>query len=327
MADLPLRLLVMGDNHGNVETLAQVADETAGETFDYIIHVGDLTNANWQRDDPAEEVAIEQVEAIRPALSTLADRGELVYIWGNRDGYGDPMPEDGLGIGTLIEQGESRTVDGQRFTTDPEAVDGETILLTHGERDWAIDHFSGLAYFCGHTHAGRFIDRMLNAAFLYRDGTHGAEPLQGGYFIVEIGEDRTFDVEFRNLGGLAKVVCADHIERGIRFLPHYHDCHYCYDEGDLEQELLNSAFYALAELDAGDEVTATPKGGIVQTRTAEDGSERTAIHETALVEYACGLWDSPPTGFRESFTEYLGSLDRIPLAPYRRDGDGYVIAQ
>jgi hypothetical protein len=29
-----------------------------------------------------------------------------------------------------------------------------------------------------------------------------------------------FDVEFRNLGGLAKVICAGHIERGIRFLPH-----------------------------------------------------------------------------------------------------------
>jgi hypothetical protein len=61
-------------------------------------------------------------------------------------------------------------------------------------------------------------------------------------------------------------------------------------------------------------VTATPEGGIVQTRTHDDGSERTAIHETALVEYACGLWESPPTGFHESFTEYLGSLDRIPLA-------------
>jgi predicted phosphodiesterase len=319
MADLPLRLLVMGDNHGNAETLEQVANETAGETFDYLIHVGDLTNVVWDG-HPAE-----QVEAIRPALSTLTDRGELVYIWGNRDKWGDPMPEDGLGLGTLIEQGETRTIDGQRFTTDPEAVDGDTILLTHGEHDWAIDHFDGLAYFCGHTHAGRFIGRMLNSAFLYRDESFGAEPLQGGYFIVEISEDRTFDVEFRNLGGLAKVICPDHIERGIQFLPDGLNCNYCYNDGDLEKELLTSAFYALAELDAADEVTAAPEGSIVQSRTGEDGSERTAVHETALVEYACGLWDSPPAGFRESFTEYLGSLDRIPLAYYRRDGDGYII--
>jgi predicted phosphodiesterase len=179
MAGLPHRILVMGDDHGNVETLEQVVTETKGETFDYIIHVGDLTNADRTPDQPAEEAAAEQIEAIRPALSTLAERGELVYIWGNRDGYGDPIPEEGLGIGTLIEQGESRTIDGQRFPTDSEAVDAESILLTHGERDWAINHFSGLAYFCGHTHAARFIDRMLNSAFLYRDGTHGAEPLQG----------------------------------------------------------------------------------------------------------------------------------------------------
>lgn len=38
-------ILVMGDNHGDVESLEQVIADTQGEQFDFIIHVGDLTNA------------------------------------------------------------------------------------------------------------------------------------------------------------------------------------------------------------------------------------------------------------------------------------------
>lgn len=39
----------MGDNHGNVESLSRVVDDTEGEEFDFIIHTDDITDA-WRKD-------------------------------------------------------------------------------------------------------------------------------------------------------------------------------------------------------------------------------------------------------------------------------------
>jgi predicted phosphodiesterase len=331
------RILVFGDNHGDAETLAQVADETASESFDYIVHVGDLTNTTQERDDPRDDatIAAEQIERIRPPLERLAERGELVYIWGNRDGYGDPMPADGLGVGTHVPRGESRVVAGQRFTTDPEAVDADSILVTHAPHLWAVDHFEGRAYFSGHTHKGRYRKRFLNSAFLYRDDTHGADALDGGYFIAEVGGEPPWDVEFRNLGGLKRVICSTHIERGVGYQPHFHNCRYCHYEGELEEEMLTSAYHALAE--RGASVDVSPEGSIVQSATplGPDPDRRLqvgfpedapAVDREGLVEYACGLWIDPPAGFREDFEAYLDGLaEPHPLASFVTDGAGRIV--
>lgn len=330
------RILVFGDNHGNADTLQQVADETVGESFDYIVHVGDLTNTTQEGKDSrdAETIAADQIERIRPPLERLAGRGELVYIWGNRDGYGDPMPEDGLDVGTLIPRGESRTVDGQRFTTDPEAVDSETILVTHGPHVWAVDHFDGLAHFSGHTHKGRYRNRFLNSALLYRE--RGLpEPIHGGYFILDVGTEPPFNVEFRNLGDLKQIVCHEHIERGVGFQPDFHTCRYCYYEGELEEEILTSAYHALAE--RGATVEVEPEGGVIQAPAPipDDAHARprlsddaTGVHEAALLEYGCGLWNDPPDGFRRDFEAYLAALsDAHPTDSFVRTPNGVIVPQ
>ncbi|MFB6152760.1 MAG: metallophosphoesterase [Halodesulfurarchaeum sp.] len=39
------RFLVMGDNHGDTESLRRVREDIRGEAIDLAIHVGDFTSA------------------------------------------------------------------------------------------------------------------------------------------------------------------------------------------------------------------------------------------------------------------------------------------
>ena len=72
------RLLCMRDNHGDVDSLERVVDETEGEEFDFVIHVGDITNAWFDSVDEGRE----RLDAVTPYFETLRERGELLYIWG-----------------------------------------------------------------------------------------------------------------------------------------------------------------------------------------------------------------------------------------------------
>ena len=130
-----LRLLCMGDNHGNTASLQRVIDETEDEEFDFIIHVGDITNACLDGMDAGAD----QLESIRPLFEELSERGELVYVWGNRDfeicmkGMGtriDTYADDGFTPGTRIPTVGTVEIGGQDFTQDPNEVDEETILIT-----------------------------------------------------------------------------------------------------------------------------------------------------------------------------------------------------
>jgi len=76
-----LRLLCMGDNHGDVDSLERVVDGTEGEEFDFVIHVGDITNAWFDGVDEGRE----QLDAVTPYFETLHERGEFLHL-GNRDG-------------------------------------------------------------------------------------------------------------------------------------------------------------------------------------------------------------------------------------------------
>jgi len=69
---------VWGDNHGDVDSLERVVDGTEGEEFDFVIHVGDITNAWFDGVDEGRE----QLDAVTPYFETLHERGEFLYIWG-----------------------------------------------------------------------------------------------------------------------------------------------------------------------------------------------------------------------------------------------------
>ena len=59
-------ILAFGDNHGHVDTLERIVDATAGRTYDFIIHVGDLTNACFD----GLAAGRRQLDAIRPLYGT-----------------------------------------------------------------------------------------------------------------------------------------------------------------------------------------------------------------------------------------------------------------
>ena len=296
-------ILVMGDNHGDVESLKMVVADTEEEVFDFVIHVGDLTNAIFDGLDQG----VEQLQAVEPYLEQLEKRAEggLLYIYGNRDHTRGPGAEyvfdhHELTVGTRIPADDVVTVAEQRFTQDLNLVEEDDILVTHGERVPMLDHFNGRAYFSGHEHTGRYKDRCLNSAFLYRTDNHGAEPLIGGYFVVTVTDSPPFEVEFRNLDRLKKIICPKHHERGVLFAPDFHNCQYCYD-GQLQllQEIAISAHFGLTH-----------------------ESDETHVSEQALIEYGVDLFENPPTGFEQLFSDYANIVGESPLDPLHRNDAG-----
>lgn len=249
------RILCMGDNHGNTSSLERVVRDTKGEEFDYIIHVGDITNACIDGLEEGEG----QLEAVLPLFEELSSRGELLYVWGNRDfevcikGGStriDKYADFEFAPGTHIPTEGTIEVSGQQFTQDRDEVGEQTILVTHYFQHELLDHFTGLLYLSGHVHVGRFKNNVLNTGFLYRDGSHGASPMEGGYFIVEI-TDGSIDVTFESLGGLEKGICAKHVSRGVQFTPTNWQtaCKFCYDSEDFYTEIVESVKYDLEQRD------------------------------------------------------------------------------
>ena len=245
------RLLCLGDNHGNTSSLEQVVRDTEGEEFDFIIHVGDVTNACIDGMEEGEA----QLESIMPLFEELSQRGELLYVWGNRDFEVcikgaftriDEFVDFEFTPGTHIPTEGTIDVAGQRFTQDRSEVDEQTILVTHYFEHELLDYFPGVLYISGHVHVGRFKNNVLNTGFLYRDDSHGAKPMGGGYFVVDIADD-SIEVSFNSLGGLEKGICADHICRGVQFTPKNWQtaCKFCYDSEDFYTEIVESVEYDL----------------------------------------------------------------------------------
>lgn len=275
------RILVMGDNHGNVESLQRVRRKIEGEQFDFVIHVGDILE---HKED------LDTLDDIEPQFEALAEHGRLIYTWGNRTNYGAVVPDDALSPGICLGVDETRVIDGQRFTTDPEDITADTILITHDFHVPLVDHFAGRVYFAGDVHVGRYTGRVLNAGFLYRDRGR----IFGGFFVVEVTADPPFDVEFTNIGGLRRIVCQDHLERGVLYQPHFHECQYCHYDWKLEREVALSAHYGLSH-------------------EVDD-----SVSQDRLYEYALDLFVRVPNGFADSFAEYL---DEIPAPPTSRELD------
>lgn len=303
------RFLVVGDNHGDTESLRRVLDDTAGETFDYAIHVGDFTRAlrdarTSENDlDPAVRGA-QQLRAVEPLLSEFDDRARhgLLWVYGNQDLFGDL--EYALDVGTEIPNDGAIEVGGQRFTSDLEAVDPQTVLVTHMEHWRLLDHFDGLAHFCGNTHRGRHLDRRLNSSFLRLDVPDEGLDLFGGYFVVTIGaederNDDEMDVEMRSIGSLERVECPIHGERGVQFLPASWECMYCDDPRNLWREMCATAFYGLTK-----------------------DSDRRTVEGDELLEYAANLLAEPPADFRADFAAFLDDVDEDRYAPLRSTEDG-----
>ncbi|WP_162991566.1 metallophosphoesterase family protein [Halostella salina] len=294
------RFLVFGDHHGDTESLERLLDDTEGERFDFAVHVGDFTDA--MREDRA--TAAEQLRAVEPYLETVADRTrhDLVWVYGNRDYFGD-FDYD-LDVGTRVPDEGTVTVGGQRFANSPAAVESDVILVTHMETWRLLDHFDGRAHFCGNTHLGRSKGRRVNSAFLQYTHRETGEQSFGGYVVVEVDDAPPFDVDVRRIGTLDRIDCERHGERGVQFHAAFDGCMYCAEPTILMRELAASAFYGLTH-----------------------DADRDAVADGALVDYAVDLWDDPPDGFRDEFAAYLDDIEDDRYAPLARtEGGNLVVA-
>lgn len=294
------RFLVMGDNHGDARSLRRVLADVEDEPVDVAVHVGDFTNArrtSRRRGDEQRgtELGVEQLREVEPVLEEIAahtDHG-LLWVWGNQDYFGDLDYE--LDVGTEVPDDGYVEVAGQRFTSSPDHVESDVVLVTHLEKWSLLDNFEGRAHFCGNTHRGRRLGRRLNAAFLKLTDPEAGTTTYGGYFLVELND--TVNVELRAIGDLERKACDRHGERGDQFRPADEDCMYCTDGRILFREMAATAFYGL-------------------TGDREDGNS--SVPDDALVDAAAALWDDPPSGFRTEFRDYLSAIDDDRYAPLTR---------
>jgi hypothetical protein len=232
-------------------------------------------------------------------LEELAGRARhgLVWVYGNRDYFGDFDAD--LGVGVEVPDDGRVTVGGQRFTNSLDHVEDDVVLVTHVETWRLADHFEGRAHFCGNTHLGRVKGRRVNSAFLQYTPRGTDERKYGGYVVLDLDEDGPLDVEVREIGSLDEFECEAHGERGRQFHDAFEECMYCAEPEILDREMAASAFYGL-------------------TRDAEED----AVGAEELVDYAVELWDDPPENFRQAFASYVERVDEDRYAPLTRRDDG-----
>jgi predicted phosphodiesterase len=298
------RFLVMGDNHGDVESLRRVLEDVGDETFDYVVHVGDFTKA-WrtarQSDDEragkergSEE--LRSVELVLEEFDALAEHG-LVWVYGNQDYFGD-LSHD-LSVGTEVPDDDVVTIGDLQFTNSLDHVESDTVLVTHMEYWRLADCFDGLAHFCGNSHRGRHKGRRLNSAYLQFRDPHTERKRFGGYFVSEVGFSGGLNVEMRPIGELTRIDCERHHERGVQFQPESRGCIFCNEEGTLWREMCASGYYALTH----------------------DSSQET-VTDGDLIAYAKDLWKEAPGEFRAEFESYLANIEEDRYAPLTRTDDG-----
>lgn len=297
------RFLVMGDNHGDVESLRRVLDDVGDETFDYVVHVGDFTKA-WrmarQNNDgqAGKERGSEELRAVELVLEefdTLAEHG-LVWVYGNQDYFGD-LSRD-LSVGTEVPDDDVVTIGDLQFTNSPDNVKSDTVLVTHMEYWRLADHFDGLAHFCGNSHRGRHKGRRLNSAYLQFRDPHTERKRFGGYFISEVSVSNGLSVEMRSIGELTRINCERHYERGVQFQPEARGCIFCNEEKTLWREMCASGYYALTH-----------------------DSNRETVTDEELIANAKDLWKEPPEEFSEEFESYLANVEEDRYAPLTRTDD------
>lgn len=260
-----MRILAFSDLHGDASTLKLLKNRIMGESYDFILVAGDLTNADLI--SPTERV--KQVKEIFSIMETF--RIPYYYVWGipNREGIlsfalEDYEPkaaeekgilkkelgtaswimaisqkrnqlfketEDFLGslkYGKHLKEQELVKIGEYWLTSSPEKIIENTIFLKHHYRKITP---KALIQLDGHIHDGQHVLNYLNLGFLYRDGVHGAPPMIGGYWNLAL-EGSKVSADFINLGGkLKEFVCPNRPEQGTFFVPFYwKKCPVCYSQ-------------------------------------------------------------------------------------------------
>ncbi len=253
-----MRVLAFSDLHGNIDVLKMFAKRIEGGSFDYLLIAGDLTNADLIGD---LEIVLKQMSEIFQVIESL----EIPYyfVWGipfresiianllmlekeagngsrlkvySRKGFKYLLRIKGemeslissLKYGKWLRQDMVEKLGKYKITSNPALVDGKTVLLTHYYRKLT----NALIQIEGHVHYGQRLGNYLNLGFLYRDDSHGADPLIGCYWVLKF-EKTGVDVDWVDMGGnLKEYRCPRHPEEGVFYIPvNWRKCPVCYNPG------------------------------------------------------------------------------------------------
>jgi hypothetical protein len=116
-----------------------------------------------------------------------------------------------------------------KLTSKAGLWDKNTIFLAHCYRRPT----GALIQIEGHVHYGQRVANYLNLGFLSRDDEHGATPLVGCYWVLNLHREG-ISANWIDLGGKMKEYrCPNHPEQGVFYIPFYwRKCPVCYDSNN-----------------------------------------------------------------------------------------------
>ncbi|MGD0070899.1 MAG: metallophosphoesterase [Candidatus Bathyarchaeia archaeon] len=132
-----------------------------------------------------------------------------------------------LHYGRLLKEQERVKLGDYWLTSSEENLPEHAILLKHHYRKLTS---KALIQLDGHLHFGQYVLNYLNLGFIYRDAVHGASPMVGCYWKLNLNGSNV-NVSFKNLGGkLKEYNCPNHPQEGKFYIPIYwKKCPICYE--------------------------------------------------------------------------------------------------
>ena len=203
-----MEILALSDSHGILMAVQELLNDV-DKKYDAVIFAGDFTNAIFFPSLPNQEIFEETIKFLKKF-------GPVYYSLGNRDVNIKPTLPNYLAPGAVFQ------VAGLKITSDNSKLDENTIYVTHYDSQIRLN---ALLHVEGHTHLGIQFNNYVNLGFTFRDNSHGANPIIGGYWNITITDDRQIECEHVHSKQIKWSKCKRHPHADY-FNP-YNKCPYC----------------------------------------------------------------------------------------------------
>ena len=174
-----MKILAISDLHGNLNALEIFRKKIEKNNFDLVICAGDLTNFYF---NPKETEKIPYFEEFIYNLKT-----PFIIVWGNRDFNKYLNINFPLKLVIDLDK-EDYFYENWHFTSNFNHIASNSIFLTHSEI-YIKNSNKPMLQLWGDSHIPKILYRphiCIDLGFLYRDSIHGANPILGLYWIIEI---------------------------------------------------------------------------------------------------------------------------------------------
>ena len=188
-----LELLALSDSHGAVQAVQELLNGV-DKKYDAVIFAGDFTNAIFFPRMNNQEIFEETIQFLQKF-------GPVYYCLGNRDVNIKPTLPNHLALGAVFQVG------GLKITSDNAMLDENTIYVTHYD---PLIRLNALLHLEGHTHLGVQFGNYINLGFTFRDASHGANPIIGGYWNITITDDQQIESEYVHSKQIKRSQCKRH---------------------------------------------------------------------------------------------------------------------